>query len=315
MRIIDEKSTYYKNALKFDELSERLETQMMLWIENEKKNGSTITRDKLRKKVTTTSQQFLKRFLEKYPSAITDVKREHSNGLLTPLLSTPSNTSKGGVFNFTFLTKEEEDQIVEWVLERHKNGHAPSGVDVRKKATDVAKKREPNKREFSKGWMKAFKQRHPEITDKIASFYDVNRLWESKSDSSNNNNSYPDGPITPFLLDKDDEENDELKGLAETNTINIELIQTQNGTLLLPTLSTSSSSPSSKKEKKQKSDHRNKRRRLTSEEEQSVVEWVKQKNQNGETPTRSTVARYATEFLKSTDPECLPYGVDWAISY
>jgi len=59
--------------------------------------------------------------------------------------------------------EEEEQELVIWIKQLYSEGANISCADIRRKATQLARRSEPHKTTFSRSWFLAFQKRHPEL--------------------------------------------------------------------------------------------------------------------------------------------------------
>lgn len=73
------------------------------------------------------------------------------------------------------LSRDQEEDIVKWILRQEKLGYAPSSSFVRSLVTSILKEN-GDAQPLGKNWLDSFKKRHPEIISKLGRKQEASRF-------------------------------------------------------------------------------------------------------------------------------------------
>jgi len=139
-------------------ISDSEEQELVEWIETKNKAGEFPTRGEVIQKAT----EIIKR-RDRFRSQVSrswaaDFQRRHPE----LQLSVKGSTLKEKTIN-TYFTDAEEKEIYQWIKHQNEKNLFPSQHQVRNYAVQVAQKRDPNKKSFSRNWFIRFQRQYPDL--------------------------------------------------------------------------------------------------------------------------------------------------------
>jgi hypothetical protein len=211
-------------------------------------------------------------------------------------LKEQTSTSRKG--KGSSLTPSQEKDLVNWIVGLE---DPPTPFQVRTKATEMARENYPNKSVFSSAWLGLFKQRHPEITTRIAA-KQPDSVTKSKTLNSNeeaeivqfvkDKNAQGEYPTRRQVTEKANEIFSRKRGSdCDLGSKWIIYFQRRNPSLQLTVKSTE--------------------QYFTEEEEQEIVNWILDKNNKKDPISQADIREFALTIAKRKHPNKTSIGKDW----
>lgn len=210
--------------------------------------------------------------------------------------------SKKVEYSQTVLGKDKESMIVSWILEQYNNGTTVSPMNVRVKATDYAREREPNRPIFSKGWFKNFKQRHPEIQNKVKhSFEQRKRVLDDSEEEK----------LVEWVREKN--KLDEFPSRRELITKATEIAKIRDPHRI--PFSGGWALKFQRRHPSVKLNINHYAKDFTEEEENEIVKWIEEQNKVGKIPTGMEVRKQASVLAVKKELSKKNFGNDWYLGF